>query len=145
MRIVCRCILASCGFLIQAQSPQSLAEVKTVFVDSLGQGEWSTIIRDKIINRLATSGRFQVVLDSDKADAILTGSGDVSKSDHYSNGSGGTRWDATAAVRLITKDQRILWVSETKNNRFARSASSSVADHIVKDLLKAASPPKKNN
>ena len=106
----------------------------------LGKVDWSTIIRDKIINRLSTSSRFQVVLDSDKADAILTGSGDVSKSSHYSNGTGGTRWDATAAVRLVTKDQRILWVSETKNNRFARSASSSVADHIVKDLLKAASP-----
>jgi hypothetical protein len=84
-----------------------------------------------------------VVLDSEKADAVLTGSSDVSKIDRYNNGSGGTRWDANAAVRLITKDQRILWVSETKNNHFARSATSSVADHIVKDLLKAASPPKK--
>jgi hypothetical protein len=117
--------------------------VKTIFVDSLGRGEWSAIIRDKIINRLVASGRFQVVFDSDKTDATLTGSGDVSKTDSYDNGSGGTRWDATAVMRLITKDQRVLWASESKNSRFARSASSSVADHIVKDLLKAASPPKK--
>jgi hypothetical protein len=143
LRFVCLCILASCGVLAQSQSPQSLAEVKTIFVDSFGHGEWATIIRDKIINRLAASDRFQIVLDSDKADAILTGSGDVSKTDSYDNGSGGTRWDATAVVRLITRDQHILWVSEAKNNRFARSASSSVADHIVKDLLKAALPSKK--
>ena len=145
MRIFCLCALASFGLVAQSQSPQSLADVRTIFVDSLGQGEWAGVIRDKIINRLAASGRFQVVLDSDKADAMLTGSGDVSKTDRYNNGSGGTRWDATAVVRLVTKDQRILWVSETKNNRFARSASSSVADHIVKDLLKAASPPKKKH
>jgi hypothetical protein len=143
MRFARLCILASSGILAPSQPPQSLAEVKTIFVDSLGNGEWSTIIRDKIINRLAASDRFQVVLDSDKADAILTGSGDVSKADRYDNGSGGTRWDATAVVRLITRDQRILWASEAKNNRFARSASSSVGDRIVKDLLRAASPSTK--
>jgi hypothetical protein len=125
--------------------PQSVADVRTIFVDSLGDGEGPSVIRDKIINRLASSARFQVVLERDKADSILTGSGDVARTDRYNNGSGGTRWDATVVVRLITKDQRILWAYETKNNRFARSASSSVADHIVKDLLKAASPLKKKN
>ena len=101
------------------------------------------MIRDKIINRLAKSGRFQVVLSPEKADAVLTGSGDVARSQRYSEGSGGTRWDATAVVRLVTNDQRILWVSEAKNGIFSRSASSSVADRIVKDLMKAVSPPKK--
>jgi TonB family protein len=49
------------------QSVQSLAAVRAIFVDSLGQSELSIIIRDKIINRLVASGRFQVVLDPDKA------------------------------------------------------------------------------
>jgi hypothetical protein len=138
VRIFSPCILACYGFLAHAaQPPQSLDEVKTVVVDSLGQGEWPTIIRDKIINRLVASGRFQVVFDPDKADAILTGSVIESQVDRG--------FDVTAVVRLMTKDQRILWVSEAKNNKnpFARSASSSVADRIVKDLLKAVSPPKK--
>jgi hypothetical protein len=114
-------------------------------VDSLGQGEGPSVIRDKIINRLAASDRFQVVLDREKADAVLVGSASETSRAHYVDGSGGTGFDATVVVRLVTKDQKILWTSEAKNGRsFShRSASSSVADRIVKDLLKAASPSKK--
>ncbi len=132
-----------CALLLHGQPPKNLAEVRTIFVDSLGKDPTSEVIRDKIINRLSTSGRFEAVLDPDKADATLTGSGAITKSVHYSDGSGGTRFDGTAVVRLVTKDQRILWTSEAKNSAFARSASSSVADHIVKELLKAVAPPKK--
>jgi hypothetical protein len=120
-------------------------EVRSIFVDPLGQGEFSGVIRDKIINRLVASGRFQVVNDPDKADAVLTGSVSEAPVNRYNNGSGGTRFDANAVLRLVAKDQRILWVSEAKNGAFSRSASSSVADRIVKDLVKAASPPKKKN
>jgi hypothetical protein len=130
VRIIRLCVLVCCGVLAQAQGPQSIDEVRTIFVDTLGQSEADTVIRDKIINRLAASGRFQVAADPDKADAVLTGSASANE--------GRRGWDMTTAVRLVTKDQRILWVSEAKNGRFARSASSSVADHIVKDLLKAA-------
>lgn len=122
----------------QSQSPQGLADVKTIFVDTLGQGESVSVIRDKIINRLATSGRFQVVFEPEKADAVLTGSVTETRL--------GTGWDATAVVRLVTKDERILWVSEAKNKRKvfkSPSASSSVADKIIDDLMKAASPLKK--
>jgi hypothetical protein len=143
MRIAWLGIIAACTLTAQTQAPKSLAEVQTIFVDSLGQTATSVLIRDKIINRLAASARFQVVLDGNKADAILTGSGTVSQGQTYTNGSGGTHYDASAAVRLVTRDQRILWVSETKNSLFARSATSSVADHIVKELLKAATPSKK--
>ena len=119
----------SSGLVTQAPSPQSLSAVRAIFVDSLGQSD-SAIIRDKIINRLVASGKFQVVVDPDKADAMLVGS--VEELER------GTGFDATAVVRLITKDQRILWVAEAKNRIFfARSASSSLADRIVNDLLKA--------
>jgi hypothetical protein len=114
-----------------AQSPQSLADVHTIFVDSLGSGEHSGLIRDKLINRLAASKRFQVVLDADKADAILTGSGAAVP------GAG------TAAIRLVTKEQQILWAYEANSTRLARSASSSLAERIVNELLKAAAPSKK--
>lgn len=137
---VLRCFALSA----QTQSPVSLADVRTIYVDSLGQGEDPTIIRDKIINRMVASGRFQVVLDPDKADAVLAGSASEKSMVRYANGTGGTRFDATVVVRLVTKDQRILWTSEAKNGHFfSPSASSSVAANIVKELLKAASPSKK--
>jgi hypothetical protein len=132
--------MACCALFAQVKPPQSLADVRTIFVDSLGQGDGPTVIGDKIINRLAASGRFNVALAPEKADAILAGSASERSAMHYSDGTGGTRFDATVVVRLVTQDQRILWASETKNGRFfSRSASSSVATNIVKDLLKAAS------
>ena len=142
-RLIWLCVLG-CGIVANAQSPPTnILDVKTIFVDSLGQGEYAPLIRDKIINRLVTSGRFQVALDPDKADAVLTGSGEVSTAIRYNNGNGGSRADATVVVRLVSKDQKILWVFEAKNGGFTRSASSSVADKVVKGLIKAATPPKK--
>jgi hypothetical protein len=137
-------VLACCVLFAQSAPPQNLTEVKTIFVDSLGQGDGPMVIRDKIINRLATSGRFQVALGPEKADAILTGSANETSTTRYANGTGGSRIDATVAIRLITKDQKILWVSETKNGSFTRNASSSVADNVVKGLLKAAAVTKQN-
>ena len=58
----------------------------------------------------------------------------------------GTGWDATVVVRLVTKDERVLWASEAKNKRVlfaSSSASTSVANRIVEDLLKAAASPQK--
>jgi hypothetical protein len=137
-------LLGLYAFAVQSQSqtPAVLADVHTIFVDTLGTGEASGLIRDKIINRLVASKRFEVVLGPDKADAILTGSVEEAQSVRFNQGTGGTRFSANAAVRLITKDQRILWTFEGKNRAFSRSASSSVADHVVKELLKAAAPPK---
>jgi hypothetical protein len=126
----------------QAQNPAALTDVHTIFVDTLGTGQASGLIRDKIINRLVSSKRFEVVLSADKADAILTGSVEEAQGVRFDQGTGGTRYSANAAVRLITKDQRILWTFEGKNGMFSRSASSSVADRVVKELLKAVTPPK---
>lgn len=134
--------LALYAFTMQAQTPVALTDVHTIFVDTLGTGEASGLIRDKIINRLVSSKRFDVVLTPEKADAILTGSVEEAQSVHFNQGTGGTRFSANAAVRLITKDQRILWTFEGKNGAFSRSASSSVADRVVKELLKAVAPPK---
>jgi hypothetical protein len=135
-------MVACCGFFLEAQSPQNLSEVKTIFVDSLGEGAsgLSAVTRDKIITLLVKSRRFQVVRDPDKADATLTGAVTASRVD---NGSGGSRWDARATVRLITKDQRVLWRSEASNGELYLDASSRLADVLVKDLLRAIAPPKK--
>jgi hypothetical protein len=129
-------MVAVCMLAAQTQAPKSLDDVHTIFVDSLGSGENSGLIRDKLVNRLSASKRFQVVLDADKADAIMTGSGVDSAGGPYG------AVHAAAAVRLVTKDKQILWVSEAKSNTFTRSASSSLADNIVKELEKAAMPPK---
>jgi len=125
---------------------QDIKSIKTIYVDSFGNAAGADMIREKVINRLAKSQVVSVVMDVDKADAVLTGIGEVSKGYRHSanvgeyggSAQGGTTYDATLAIRLVTKDKRILWTDEAKPGRFfTRSVSSSVADKVVKNLLKS--------
>lgn len=126
----------------QAQPAQTLADVKTLFVDSLGPGEFANVIREKIFNALTSSGRFQVTLDPSMADATLTGSASESQPIHYGNGNG-SRYEANVAVQVVGKGKQILWSYEATKGRFSsKRASASAAADIVKGLLKAARPQK---
>lgn len=139
------CLFLS-SVLVQAQSGvQRLQDVKKLYVGSLGDSEGSDLIRSKIISHLVKSGRIEVVENENQADAILTGASKVAQRAYYNanatttnaNANAGTRYDATAGVRLLNKDSRILWADDTSNGMFARSVTSSIADKISKDLLKA--------
>jgi Lipopolysaccharide-assembly len=142
------CLLTACARLhAQEGAVQRLQDVHRIYVDSFGTGDGADVIRSKVITRLVKAGRFEIVQSADQADAVLTGASQVSKTAHYSantngqygNASGGTRYHATAGVQLVSKDQKILWADDTSNGAFSRSASSSLADRIVKNLLKAIS------
>jgi hypothetical protein len=146
------CLLGASG-LVSAQSGiQRLQDVHKIYLDSLGNGDGADVIRSKIITKLVKSGRIDVVQNPDQADAVLIGASQLSKTSHYSassNGqygsaSGGTRYHATAGVQLVNKEQKILWADDASNGAFSRSASSSLADRIVKNLLKAIAEDGKN-
>jgi len=135
-------LIAMVGSTALAQTAvNDLASVKTIYVGDFGHGPGSELIRSKIITGLVKSHRIAVVETESGADAILTGVGELSKTAHFSidngSGSGGSRYHATAGVRLLNQEQKILWADEASNGWFYRSASSSVAEKIVKALLKA--------
>ncbi len=140
-------VTASLGLLCAQDAVQRLQDVKKVYVGSFGDGPGSELIRSKLISRLAKSNRVEVVEVPDQADAVLTGVGELSTTAYYNanstdtnaTASGGTRYHATAGVRLVNKQQKILWADEASNGLFFRSASSSLADKIVKNLLRAMS------
>ncbi len=126
----------------QAQPAQNLADVKRLFVDSLGHGEFPNVIREKIINGLTAGGRFELTLDPMAADATLTGSATESQPIHYGNGNG-SRYEANVSVQVIGKNKQVLWTFEATRGRFStKRASASAAAEIVKGLLKAARPQK---
>jgi hypothetical protein len=145
-------MLSVWGPLGAQEGAPRLQDVRKIYVDAFGTGDGAEVIRSKIISRLVKAGRFEVVQSANQADAVLTGASQLSKTAHYSanangqyaNASGGTRYHATAGVQLVTKDQKILWADDTSNGAFSRSASSSLADRIVKDLLKAISKEAKS-
>lgn len=144
--VVMLMLLFAPSVLAQEKTISRLREVKTVYIDSLGDSEGAKLIREKLVNRLAMSNRISVTENRDEADAIITGiaqldkieSGSVHTNSQGGSGSYGTGYDATLVVRLITSDKRILWVSEAKPGKFfVSSVSSSVADKVSKELLKA--------
>lgn len=143
--IVSSCLLFGAGLILAEGGVQHLRDVKKVYVGSFGDSAGADVIRNKLISHLVKSGRIEVVEKEDQADAILTGAGQISEN-HVFNASstatggsahGSTHYHATAGVRLLSRDSKILWADDTSNGMFALSASSSLADKIAKRLLKA--------
>ena len=99
---------------------QRLRDIKTVYVGSFGDGEGPELIRSKIITCLVKSKQFDVLENSAAADAVLTGVSSVA-----------------AGVRLLNREQKILWADDPSNRAFSRSVSSSVAERVCQNLLKA--------
>ena len=120
------------GRLTQAASNEHrasrLAEVHSISVGDLGQSEGARMIREKVINRLAMSGRLTVVEYSGDGDAELIGM--VERSEIPGD------CDASVALRVIGKDGHILWSGESKWNGRG-SFSSSLAERVTDKLLEA--------
>lgn len=143
-----------------AQSVQRLADVKRVFVASLGTSQDSETIRQNIINALIESKMFSVVDSADDADAILVGA--VQERSYYSwsansNGSygqsyglgsgysyghasGQTQYAVTGAVRLVNKNKQVLWTYSTHVDRrpglFPRYTRSNLVSSLKEAIQK---------
>jgi S1-C subfamily serine protease len=118
--------MSAASDVMNPNPPQRLRDIKTLAIASLGASDGAGLVREKLMNRLAMSGRITVVDEADKADAVLTG---VVGVDIYGRAD-------TAAFRLTTKDGRILWAGE-HSARGLGSYSSKMADNIANGLVKA--------
>ena len=137
---------------------QKISDVKKIYVAPLGTVEGSERVRQKIINRLIKSGIVTVTEVPDHADATLTGTTEVNQRQSlrgsmslyggYGGGSlrGRTRYSAESVVRLIGKNNDVLWTDEVSTSKWlfasrsVQGASSNVADKLVKRLLDAIAP-----
>ena len=144
--------LTAPAIVIPVDKPvQKLGDVKKIFVASLGTAEGSELIRQKLMNRLSKSGSVVLVDSADDADATLTGITNINQRNVFvanlgagsGFASGGTRYSAELVVRLIGKNQQILWTDETASRRFfggdrsVGSVSSNVTNKLVKSLTEA--------
>jgi hypothetical protein len=149
-RVLAGICLISVALLGQTTVHQ-LKDVTRVYVGTFGDAFGADLIRSKVIAHLVKSHRIEVVENEEQADAILTGAGQVTSSHFYSasatttnaSAQGGTRYQATAGIRLLSKDSKILWADDATNGRFYRSATSNIADKITKSLLKAIAEDEK--
>jgi hypothetical protein len=120
--------------------------VHKIYVDNFGSGQDAEVTRSKVIAQLVKSGRFEVVQSRDQADAVLVGSSQVTSAERSGANviggtviaNSGTVFHATAGVRVVDRDQKILWADDASGRGSSARASSTLADKIVKDLIKEA-------
>ncbi|MBU6454487.1 MAG: hypothetical protein KGS72_22150 [Cyanobacteria bacterium REEB67] len=136
--------------IVSAQSrlASRLSDVTSIYVEQLGNGASSDMVRQKLINRLVKSG-VTVTSRPETASAILTGAAEVSHRHYlhmnYAAGymSGGTRYRAQSAVRLIGRDDKILWMSEATSWLSIGSVSSTVVRRLANGLINEIEADKK--
>jgi len=118
----------------------TLEGVRFIYLGDLGNEEGADLIREKMRVRLLNSGRFEIVENPERADAVLTGSAGVEKRLH----DGTTSYHGEGLLRLIdTKTQKTIWAHEYQRGfMFGGSVSTRVADQMTDQLLKDAGATK---
>jgi hypothetical protein len=116
-----------------AEEVERLRDVKSIHVASLGTAQGASLIREKIVRKLTAARVFSLV------DAVLTGVGEIAVEPGHSLPGipGEPRPRAALALRLVSREKRVLWTGEAYPRFFSRSASSSLADRGARDLLRA--------
>lgn len=94
---------------------ESLAQVRKIYVGSIGNGKGATQMRDRIANRLRSGGTFQLAPDAGSADAVLTGTGRIwtigyaSIGVHPSQANRQPVFDGFLSVEIQSKQGATLW------------------------------------
>ena len=132
-------VLIFCGLLSTVEGAQRLQDVQKIYVDSFDEGDAADAIRSKIVAQLAKARRFELVESADQADAVLNGESKIVKlAKRNQHAPGGERYHVKADVQLVSKDQTVLWTDGPSTGAASHfTATSNLAERIVKDLLKA--------
>ncbi len=129
-------IVSAAVLCAQESTVQRLQDVKSIYIapQSKGNEDVGDMIESKLVSHLSRS--VAIVESEEKADAILhwnsvlTGTTDRMGRPHYR---------LAGAVKLINKDDVVLWADDVSSSRYARSVTSSFADDVAKKLLQAIS------
>lgn len=128
---------------------ERLGDIRKIFVAPLGYDQGSELIRQKLIDRIVKSGVVAVLNTPDGADAVLTGvtsmnhKNDLSSVPLPSFMKGNGHYSADSVVRLIGRNNQLLWTDESTAGKFPgpsrsmRGVSSSAADRMAKSLIDA--------
>jgi len=127
-----------------AQTAVKLAQVRKVFVGSLGEKKGAAELRDEMIKRLKGNQTVQVVATATEADAVLTGSGETWVKGYYSTSPRPSRYaqstiyGGTLSVEVKGKDNETLWSYAVTPSKFTwSSVTQDLADQMVKKFVKA--------
>ena len=142
-----RCILAIAVVALlgvgRAQEPERLHSIRTLAVASLGDGAGASAVRERLVDRLAKSGRIKLVADTAAADAVLRGTSSIWATgavviDPRSHSSHQTNYQGYVSMELVGKGNQPLWSYLITPSRFrSGSIAEDLADHAATRLLNA--------
>lgn len=125
---------------VNGQTAESLSQVKTVYVDSLGTEEGATELRDAMMKALRKNRGIQVVATASEADAVIMGSGKIwiTGSIHVGPHGGLSQksYSGYLQVELMGKGGKTLWSFHATPSRFPwNGVVWDLASRVVKYLM----------
>jgi phosphate transport system substrate-binding protein len=127
-----------------AQKAESLSQVKTIYVGSLGESKAAGEMRSRIEERLRASKKFEVVARAAEADATVEGTGRiwttgyVSLGVHPSRANREAEFDGFLSVDVVGKGNTTLWSYLFTPAKFSvKKITTDLADQFVPKLLSA--------
>jgi len=125
---------------------ETLSQVKKVFVDSFGQENGATKLRERTIEQLRQKGKLEIVSAAKEADAVIKGDGSVWLTGYVSTDPRSPRnsrqplYHGYFSVEVTGKNGEPLWSYLVTPSRFrAGDITTDLADHLVAKLLAALS------
>jgi phosphate ABC transporter phosphate-binding protein len=126
---------------VSAQNAQTLAQVKKVYVGSLGQGEGAEEMRGRLVRRLEKTHVLQVVQAPEGADALLKGTTQIWTTGHISTSPPSHAiseavYAGFLSVEIVGKDNQTLWSYLVTPSSFPlHGVTDDLAGQLVGKLL----------
>lgn len=137
-------LMLGVGSGARAQSAETLSHVKKIYVESLGQDDAASKLRERIINRLRKNRKLEVVTTPKDADAVIKGSVSIWVTGYFSTSArvpaNGRQPIAQGflSVELVGKDNETLWSYLVTPRKFrSGSITQDLADQLVTKLVGA--------
>ena len=142
-------LLALAASGVRAQSAESLSSVKNIYIDSFGQQDSASKLRERLIKQLHKSGKVQVVATPAEADALVKGTENIWVVGYYSTDArspSATRQPILhgfLSVDVEGKDHQPLWSYLVTPRKFRTgSLAQDLADQLAVKLLAALASAK---
>lgn len=130
--------------LIQAQSSLVLSQVNKIYVEPLGHGKLGEEFRSRVVDRLRKKGNLVVVDSPGKADAVMSGTGEVWVTSHISLSPRSPStvrqavYSGYLSARITGRDNEVLWSYLVTPSKFAWGGTvNDLADNLAAKFLEA--------
>ena len=136
MRQILRLATLFCGICCCAAAQEAvLSVIRTIHVSQLGDNDDAAMVREQIIARLSSTGRFKVVDDLTAADVNLVGRVQVNRSQSAvvlpQGGVAGEVKDVLLVVRLLDRAKATIWSYDSSTDKRAKGMTKSLLEAIA--------------